>query len=112
MSSTRLLLTHRDGEDPAKAMATDVSLATTHTVAQRVIDLLKLPETPDDLLKQYTATALTDRVLEIKVGAEDQRRGHQAGHGGRPDLPDLPQGADRAAGRRRCAATSPRPRPP
>ncbi len=51
-------------------MATDVSLATTHTVAQRVIDRLKLPETPDDLLKQYTATALTDRVLEIKAGAE------------------------------------------
>ena len=33
-SSARLLLTHRDGEDPAKAMATDVSLATTHTVAR------------------------------------------------------------------------------
>ncbi|MFG1812643.1 YveK family protein [Kribbella sp. NPDC049174] len=70
VSSTRLLLTHKDGEDPAKAMATDVSLATTHTVAQRVIDLLKLPETPDDLMKRYTATPLTDRVLEVKVQAE------------------------------------------
>ena len=70
VSSTRLLVTHRDGEDPAKAMATDVSLATTHTVAQRVIDLLKLPETPDDLLKQYSAAGLTDRVLEIKAGAK------------------------------------------
>ncbi|WP_433167816.1 YveK family protein [Kribbella sp. CA-247076] len=69
-SSTRLLLTHKDGDDPAKAMATDVSLATTHTVAQRVIDLLKLPETPDDLMKRYTATAMTDRVLELKVQAE------------------------------------------
>ncbi|TCN42787.1 capsular polysaccharide biosynthesis protein [Kribbella orskensis] len=69
-SSARILLTHRDGDDPARAMATDVSLVTTHTVALRVIDRLKLPETPDDLLKQYTATALTDRVLEIKVGAE------------------------------------------
>jgi capsular polysaccharide biosynthesis protein len=64
-SQTRLLLTHRDGEDPTKAMATDVSLATTHTVAQRVIDLLGLPVTQDDLLKQYTAAASTDRVLEI-----------------------------------------------
>lgn len=69
-SSARLLLTHRDGDDPARAMATDVSLVTTHTVAQRVIERLKLPETPDDLLKQYSAVALTDRVLEIKVGAE------------------------------------------
>ncbi|MFI6825589.1 YveK family protein [Kribbella sp. NPDC050241] len=69
-SSTRLLLTHRDGEDPAKAMATDVSLATTHTVAQRVIDLLKLPETQDDLLKEYTVGAKTDRVLEITASAK------------------------------------------
>jgi capsular polysaccharide biosynthesis protein len=64
-AKTRLLLTHRDGEDPARAMATDVSLATTHTVAQRVIDLLKLPETQDELLKQYSAGNSTDRVLEI-----------------------------------------------
>jgi capsular polysaccharide biosynthesis protein len=70
VSSARLLLTHRDGEDPARAMATDVSLVTTHTVAQRVIERLKLPETPDDLLKGYTATPLTDRVLEISASAE------------------------------------------
>ncbi|TCO35364.1 hypothetical protein EV652_101244 [Kribbella steppae] len=70
VSSTRLLLTHKEGEDPAKAMATDLSLATTHTVAQRVIDLLGLQETPDDLMKRYTATPLTDRVVEIKVQAE------------------------------------------
>ncbi|TCC23695.1 hypothetical protein [Kribbella speibonae] len=69
-SQTRLLLTHRDGEDPTKAMATDVSLATTHTVAQRVISLLKLPVTQDDLLKQYTAAASTDRVLEITAKAK------------------------------------------
>jgi len=74
VSSARLLLTHRDGDDPARAMATDVSLVTTHTVAQRVIDRLKLPETPDDLLKQYSVTALTDRVLEIKVGAETSQQ--------------------------------------
>ncbi|GAA1511653.1 hypothetical protein [Kribbella lupini] len=70
VSSARLVLTHREGDDPARAVATDVSLVTTHTVAQRVIDRLKLTETPDDLLKQYTATALTDRVLEIAVAAK------------------------------------------
>ncbi|HEY4570060.1 MAG TPA: hypothetical protein VIH10_11365, partial [Kribbella sp.] len=69
-SQTRLLITHRDGEDPTKAMATDVSLATTHTVAQRVIDLLKLPVTQDDLLKEYTAVASTDRVLQITAQAK------------------------------------------
>ncbi len=70
VSSAKLLLTHRDGDDPARAMATDVSLATTHSVAERVITLLNLPETPDDLLKQYTVTNLTDRVLEFKVTAK------------------------------------------
>jgi len=70
VSSARLLLTHRDGEDPTKAMATDASLATTRTVAERTIEFLKLPETPDDLLKEYTVAPLTDRVLEIKVSAK------------------------------------------
>jgi capsular polysaccharide biosynthesis protein len=69
-SVTRLLITHRDGEDPVNAMATDVSLATTHTVAQRVIDLLKLPETQDELLKRYAVAAPTDRVLEITAKAK------------------------------------------
>lgn len=69
-SVTRLLLTHRDGEDPINAMATDVSLATTHTVAQRVIDLLKLPDTQDELLKRYTVVAPTERVLEITAKAK------------------------------------------
>jgi capsular polysaccharide biosynthesis protein len=70
VSSAKLLLTHRDGDDPQRAMATDVSMATTRSVAERVIDTLKLPETPDDLLKQYTATNLTDRILEIKATAK------------------------------------------
>jgi capsular polysaccharide biosynthesis protein len=70
LSSTRLLITHRDGEDPAKAMATDAALATTHTVAQRVIDLLKLPISQDDLLKEYTVVPKTDRVLEISAAGK------------------------------------------
>jgi capsular polysaccharide biosynthesis protein len=77
VSSVRLVLTHREGDDPARAAATDVSLATTHTVAQRAIDQLKLTETPDELLKQYTATALTDRVLEISVSAKTSEQATQ-----------------------------------
>jgi capsular polysaccharide biosynthesis protein len=70
VSSARLLITTREGEDPTKAMATEVTLATTRTVAGRTIALLNLPQTPDALLKQYTATALTDRVMEIRAGAK------------------------------------------
>ena len=69
-SSTKLLLTHRDGDDPARAMATDVSMLSTHTIAKRAIDRLGLDVTADDLIKQYTAVALTDRVLQITVGAK------------------------------------------
>ncbi|MFD7158646.1 hypothetical protein ACFV9C_28880 [Kribbella sp. NPDC059898] len=71
-SQSRLLLTHRDGEDGTKAMATDVSLATTNTVAQRVIDLLKLPTTPDKLLKDYTVLPTTDRIMQITAAGKTQ----------------------------------------
>ncbi|MEI8411571.1 MULTISPECIES: YveK family protein [unclassified Kribbella] len=69
-SSARMLITTREGEDPTKAMATEVSLATTRTVAERTIALLQLPDTPDQMLERYTATALTDRVMEIKASAK------------------------------------------
>lgn len=68
-ASVKLLLVHEIGEDPLAAMATDTSLATTRSVAQRVVSRLSLSETPDDLLKRYTAASLTDRVLEISVTA-------------------------------------------
>lgn len=68
-SAARLVITHQEGEDPAKAMDTEVSLATTHTVAERVIKLMGLQETPDQLLAQYTVTPITDRVLEIRTTA-------------------------------------------
>lgn len=68
-SSVKLLLTHRQGDDPVRAMATDVSLIQTNTVAQRVINELGLSMTPDELLGAYTATALTDRVMEIVATA-------------------------------------------
>jgi len=68
-SSVKLLLTHRQGDDPVRAMATDVNLLQTNTVAQRVINELGLSVAPDELLDAYTATALTDRVMEIVATA-------------------------------------------
>ncbi|TDD60757.1 hypothetical protein E1263_09920 [Kribbella antibiotica] len=68
-AAARLLMTTREGDDPPKAMATEVSLATTRTVASRVITSLQLPDTTDDLLARYTVTAVTSRVLEIKATA-------------------------------------------
>ncbi|WP_405057691.1 hypothetical protein OG474_33855 [Kribbella sp. NBC_01505] len=69
-AAARLLITTREGDDPSKAMATEVSLATTRTVANRVITALKLPDAPDDLIARYTATPITSRVLEIQATAK------------------------------------------
>ena len=41
-ASARILLTHRDGDDPQRAMANDAGMAITHSVAQRAINRLKL----------------------------------------------------------------------
>lgn len=68
-ATTKLLLTHRPGDDPAEAIATDVQLASTRSVAVRVVNQLKLAETPDEVLKQYTVAAPTDRIIEISVSA-------------------------------------------
>ncbi|GAB3927679.1 hypothetical protein GCM10029976_024210 [Kribbella albertanoniae] len=66
----RILVTTREGEDPPKAMATEVSLATTRTVANRVIDSLKLTATPDEVLDSFTVLPVTSRVLEITATAK------------------------------------------
>ena len=76
-SSAKILLTHRDGDDPAEAMATDVSLATTHSVASRVIEP-KLPQ-------HGRPAAALRRDGGDRPGAgdrrerSDQRRGHRVG---------------------------------
>ncbi|HEY3563131.1 MAG TPA: hypothetical protein VGL05_36950 [Kribbella sp.] len=69
-ADARLLVTTREGDDPVKAMATEISLASSRTVAERTVTLLKLPQTPDELLTEYTATMLTDRVLQIQAQAK------------------------------------------
>lgn len=71
MATTSLILNHRkDADNPGDAMATDVSMARSRELAVRVVDRLGLRETPDELLKQYTATARTNRVLQLTARAE------------------------------------------
>lgn len=66
-ATTTLLLTHRDGEDPDRAVATDVSLAHSRSVAERAANGLHL--SPDALLAQYRVTPLTSRVVQFAVSA-------------------------------------------
>lgn len=68
-ASTALILAHPSGEDQATAMATDVSLLRTRTVAQHTIDAMELSTTPDQLQKTVTVSAPTPEILEITVDA-------------------------------------------
>lgn len=68
-ASTTLVLAHDPAASPTLAMATDASLATTRSVAQRTINALRLPTTPDILLKSVTAEATTSDLLVLKVKA-------------------------------------------
>jgi capsular polysaccharide biosynthesis protein len=68
-ASTGIVLAHRDGEDPATAMATDISLLRTRSVAQDAIDALNLHMSPDGFQNSVTVTAPTPEVLVIKLNA-------------------------------------------
>jgi capsular polysaccharide biosynthesis protein len=66
-----LMLAHDSGTDPAVAMATDVSLLRTRTVAQDVIDDLGLDMTPEVFQKTVAVTPVTSSVLQIDVAGPD-----------------------------------------
>jgi hypothetical protein len=73
-----LRLAHDPDTDPSRAMATDVSLLKTRTVASRTIERLDLTMTPDDFLKSATAVSVSSELLELKLtapsNAEAERR--------------------------------------
>lgn len=73
-SSAKLLLTYSTTDDRAWEMSTDVSLVGTQSVAQLAIDKLGLDVAPDELLQQYAAIPMTDRVLKItaKAGTSEE----------------------------------------
>lgn len=68
-ASTTLLLTNAPGTDPATAMLTEQSLAASLPVATAVVKQLGLKESPSTVLAGYTATPVSDQVLQISVSA-------------------------------------------
>ncbi|MEO6512222.1 MAG: hypothetical protein ABIO16_14585, partial [Nocardioides sp.] len=66
-----MLLAHAPGTDPTTAMATDVKLLTTRSVAQRVIDQLGLETTPEDLLTGMQSDPPTSSVLQVQIKGTD-----------------------------------------
>jgi capsular polysaccharide biosynthesis protein len=68
-ATTGLVLAHREDDEPATAMATDVSLLRTRAVAQKAADALHLPMSPDDFQATVTVTAPTPEILLITLKA-------------------------------------------
>jgi capsular polysaccharide biosynthesis protein len=64
-----LRLAHDPETDLSRAMATDVSLLKTRTVASRTVERLGLTMTPDDFLKSVTAVSVSSELLELKLTA-------------------------------------------
>jgi uncharacterized protein involved in exopolysaccharide biosynthesis len=68
-ATASLRLAHDLETDPSRAMATDVSLLRTRTVASRTIERLGLTMTPDDFIKSVTVVSVSSELLELKLTA-------------------------------------------
>lgn len=66
-----LYLAHESDTDPAAAMATDVALIHTRSVAQSVIDDLGLDMTVEAFQSSLSASSVTSKVLTVTVTAPD-----------------------------------------
>jgi capsular polysaccharide biosynthesis protein len=72
VGTVTLLLAHDPSTDPDAAMATDISLLKTRTVAQQLVDELGLDVTPDELLKTIIAEPTTSSVLRVDIRGSGQ----------------------------------------
>lgn len=71
---TRLLIIHEQDQptDGGTLMRTDIALLETTRIAEAALKSLDIDESPEEFLKTYDATGLTNNVLELTVhGADD-----------------------------------------
>ncbi len=64
-----LVLTYDPEVDPSRAMATNVSLLQTRTVAAQVIDELDLTMLPEDFLKSFIVEAESSELMTLTLSA-------------------------------------------
>jgi uncharacterized protein involved in exopolysaccharide biosynthesis len=62
-----LALVHDPQDEPSQAMATDVSLLETRTLAQKAVASLGLTMTPDDFLKTIKVESVSSELLSITL---------------------------------------------
>ncbi|MFF4948306.1 Wzz/FepE/Etk N-terminal domain-containing protein [Streptomyces chattanoogensis] len=66
---TKVLVAHQEDQpnDPGTLIRTDVELLGTTRVAGKALQSLKSPERPEDFLRDYRGTGLTNNLLQIDV---------------------------------------------
>jgi len=66
---TKVLVAHQEDQpnDTGTLIRTDAQLLATSRIADQALKILKSPEKPEDFMKDYRGTGLTNNVLEIDV---------------------------------------------
>ncbi|MGI5136232.1 MULTISPECIES: Wzz/FepE/Etk N-terminal domain-containing protein [unclassified Streptomyces] len=69
---TKVLVTHAEDQpnDTGTLIRTDVALLQTTQIADTALQSLKSPEKPEDFMKDYRGTGLTNNLLQIDVTAD------------------------------------------
>ncbi|MDV9189621.1 Wzz/FepE/Etk N-terminal domain-containing protein, partial [Streptomyces sp. SR27] len=66
---TKVLVAHQEDQpnDPGTLIRTDVALLQTTLIAENALDSLKSAEKPEDFMKDYTGSGVTNNLLRIDV---------------------------------------------
>ncbi|MFE5909333.1 Wzz/FepE/Etk N-terminal domain-containing protein [Streptomyces wedmorensis] len=69
---TKVLVAHQEDQpnDPGTLIRTDVALLQTTRIADQALRALKSPVKPEDFMKDYAGTGLTNNLLQIDVSGE------------------------------------------
>jgi hypothetical protein len=72
-ATTKVLVAHAEDQpnDTGTLIRTDVALLQTTRIADAALKSLKSPEKPEDFMKDYRGTGLTNNLLQIDVTGDD-----------------------------------------
>ncbi|MET7686691.1 Wzz/FepE/Etk N-terminal domain-containing protein [Streptomyces sp. NPDC005483] len=72
-ATTKVLVAHAEDQpnDTGTLIRTDVALLQTTRIADAALKSLKSPEKPEDFMKDYQGTGLTNNLLQIEVTGDD-----------------------------------------
>ncbi|MFE1773061.1 Wzz/FepE/Etk N-terminal domain-containing protein [Streptomyces sp. NPDC059008] len=73
-AATKVLVAHQEDQpnDTGTLIRTDVELLGTTRIAERALRILKSPEKPEDFMREYQGTGLTNNLLQIEVTGDSE----------------------------------------